>query len=98
MSLIDNKQIFHTVEFDAWAHDTGLRPVEKYLIGNYLDKRAKTLEAGTGGGRILLEMKRLGFSSLYGFDYVPRMVKEARKKDPSGSICFDIQEENINYK
>jgi hypothetical protein len=40
-----------TVELDSWATRRGLTADEKYLIEKHL--RKKTLEAGTGGGRIL---------------------------------------------
>lgn len=90
MSIIDNKAVFRTAEFDAWAYRNRLIPAEKYLLENYLDKNGKTLEAGAGGGRILLAMKEMGFTSLYGFDYVPELIEEARKKDSGNSICFEV--------
>ena len=54
----NNKAIYSTVEFDSWAFREGLIDTERFLIEQYLDKEGKTLEAGTGGGRILLEMKK----------------------------------------
>lgn len=88
--MIDNRTIFSTVEFDSWAQRTRLIPAERYLIRNYLDKSCRTLEAGVGGGRILLAMKQMGFESLYGFDYVPELVREAKSKDVSESIVFEV--------
>ena len=53
MSLINNKEVYSTVEFDAWADKKSLNEDEKYLIVKYLKKNEKTVEAGTAGGRIL---------------------------------------------
>lgn len=90
--MLNNAQVYSTVQFDYWANKENLIIEEKYLIENYLNKKAKTLEAGTGGGRILLEMKEMGFSSLYGYDYVPKLVERAKQKDPRGSIAFEVQD------
>jgi SAM-dependent methyltransferase len=93
----NNEEIYSTLEF-GWVYKKGLVPTEKYLIENYLDKRGKTLEAGTGGGRILLEMKNLGFTSLYGFDYLPQFVEVAKQRDTSHNISFEIQDATrLNY-
>jgi ubiquinone/menaquinone biosynthesis C-methylase UbiE len=92
MSIIGNKEIYSTLEFDSWANRENLIPAEKYLIEKYLERTKKTLEAGTGGGRILLAMKDLGFSSLYGFDYVPGFIEQARQRDVSHSINFEVQD------
>jgi SAM-dependent methyltransferase len=69
-----------------------LLPEERFLVETYLDKRVKTVEAGTAGGRILFGMRSLGFSRLYGFDYVPGLIQAARDKDTVGSIGFDVQD------
>lgn len=90
MSMIDNKAIFSTVEFDSWAYRNRLIPAEKYLIENYLDTRGKTLEAGTAGGKILLAMKAMGFTSLFGFDFVPEFIEQAKKRDTANDICFEV--------
>ena len=91
-ALADNKEVYRTVEFHRWVDRTDLNADERYLISTYLDPTQKTLEAGTGGGRILLAMKEMGFSSLSGFDFVPELVAEARRKDPSGAIDFQVQD------
>jgi ubiquinone/menaquinone biosynthesis C-methylase UbiE len=88
--MIDNKEIYCTVEFDAWVNRKNLNRAEKYLIKNYLDKKGRTLEAGTAGGKILLAMKELGFDSLTGFDYVPGFIESARRRDTSKTIRFDV--------
>jgi ubiquinone/menaquinone biosynthesis C-methylase UbiE len=88
----DHRTVFGTVERDYWAEAVGLKPDERALIERYLDREASTLEAGTGGGRILGEMRELGFTSLAGFDFVPELVAEARRGDASGEIRFDVQD------
>lgn len=99
LSMKDNKQIYSTVEFDAWANGEGLVHTEKYLIQKYLNKDLKTLEAGTGGGRILLEMKALGFDALYGFDYVPEFIERAKQRDSTQSIGLEVQDATcLNYE
>ncbi|WP_026731772.1 class I SAM-dependent methyltransferase [Fischerella sp. PCC 9605] len=97
--MISNKEVYRDIEFDYWAHSENLSPQEKFLIETYLDKNGKTLEAGTAGGRILFGMQNLGFTSLYGFDYVAEFIEEARKKDTTGSICFSVEDATaLNYK
>jgi len=87
-----HRAVFGTVEREYWTEAAGLKPDERALIERYLDRDAATLEAGTGGGRILGEMRRLGFTSLAGFDFVPELVAEARSADPSGETRFDVQD------
>jgi ubiquinone/menaquinone biosynthesis C-methylase UbiE len=99
ISTKNNKEVYSTIEFDTYANRENLNVSEKYLIGKFLNKNEKTLEAGTGGGRILLEMRGLGFTSLYGFDYVPELIERAKQKDRSQSICFEVQDAtNLNYQ
>jgi ubiquinone/menaquinone biosynthesis C-methylase UbiE len=88
----DHRTVFGTVERDYWTEAAGLKPDERALIERYLDRDASTLEAGTGGGRILGEMRELGFTALVGFDFVPELIAEARRNEPSGEIGFDVQD------
>ncbi|HZA88973.1 MAG TPA: class I SAM-dependent methyltransferase [Solirubrobacterales bacterium] len=90
--MTDHRTVFGTVERDYWAEAAGLKPDERALIERYLDRDASTVEAGTGGGRILGEMSRLGFASLAGFDFVSELVAEARRSDPTGAIPFEVQD------
>ena len=92
MALLDNKDVYSTVEFDFWAQRERLLPEEEFVIRQYLNPGLKTLEAGTAGGRIVLEMQRMGFSDLRGFDFVPSFIEQARRRDTSGSIYFDVQD------
>ena len=87
-----HRAVFGTVERQYWTEAAGLKPDERALIERYLDRDAATLEAGTGGGRILGEMRRLGFTSLAGFDFVPELVAEASRADPTGETRFSVQD------
>lgn len=88
--MSDHRTVFGTVERQYWTEAAGLKPDERALIERFLDRAASTLEAGSGGGRILAEMRGLGFTTLTGFDFVPELVAEARGADPSGEIRFDV--------
>ena len=88
----EHRAVFRTVERQYWTEAAGLKPDERALIDRYLDRGGATLEAGSGGGRILDEMRRLGFTSLAGFDFVPELVAEARKADPTVEIEFSVQD------
>lgn len=94
-----NKEVYRTKEFSRWAYGNGLLPEEEYLIANYLDRSKSTIEAGTGGGRILLEMSKLGFTSLSGFDYLSEFIEVAKKRDVDGNIDFQVQDATkLNYE
>lgn len=88
--MSDHRTVFGGVERAYWTEAAGLKPDERALIERYLDPAGSTLEAGSGGGRILGEMRGLGFTSLTGFDFVPELVAEARAAHPSGEISFDV--------
>lgn len=91
-NMSSNKEVFGGVEFEHWANRESLSLAEKFIIKNYLSQRAKTLEAGTAGGRIVFEMQKLGFKDLYAFDYVPEFIEEAKKRDQSGNISFAVED------
>ncbi|MBE9223905.1 class I SAM-dependent methyltransferase [Phormidium sp. LEGE 05292] len=94
-----NKEVYQTKEFSRWAYGNGLSSEEQYLIANYLDRSKKTVEAGTGGGRLLLEMSKLGFTSLYGFDYLPEFIEVAKQRDVDSNIDFQVQDATqLNYE
>lgn len=90
--MSNNKRVFSTVEFSNWADRQILLPEERTLIDTYFKKGDSTVEAGTAGGRILLEMKKLGFQSLSGFDYVPEFIEIGNRRDDSKSIAFSVQD------
>ena len=60
-----NKELYSNKLFKVWSEKQGLIPTEEYLIHKYLvNKDAKIIEAGTGGGRIIIEVEKLGFRKL----------------------------------
>jgi ubiquinone/menaquinone biosynthesis C-methylase UbiE len=92
VSPTSNKELYLNAEFCAWAHRENLDAEETYLIGKYLDKSKRTLEAGTAGGRILLALQNSGFIDLHGFDYVSEFIDTAKKRDTSKEISFTVQD------
>src|SRR6476469_139264 len=94
-----NKEVYRDREFARWAYGNVLLAEEKFLIENYLDQSKKTLEAGTGGGRLVFEMSKLGFNYLYGFDYLPEFIEVAKQRDVDGNIDFQVQDATqLNYE
>jgi SAM-dependent methyltransferase len=90
--MITNKELYTTVAFKEWAYRENLLAEEQYLIETFLDRDRKTLEAGTAGGRIIIEMQKMGFRSLHGYDYVPEFIAQAKRQDQSQTICFEVQD------
>ncbi|MEN3285344.1 MAG: hypothetical protein V7607_6484 [Solirubrobacteraceae bacterium] len=91
-TAVDNRQFYELEVFDSWASRTGLTDIEDRLVSRFLKRDLSTLEAGTGGGRILHELAKRGFHDLHGFDYVPGFIDVARSRDPGGSIQFTVQD------
>jgi SAM-dependent methyltransferase len=89
---VDNRQFYEREVFDAWASRAGLTEVEDQLVTRFLARGGSTLEAGTGGGRILHELAKRRFGDLHGFDYVPAFIEAARSRDASGAIDFAVQD------
>jgi SAM-dependent methyltransferase len=90
--MSDHRSVYGTTERRYWATAEGLRPDERTLVDRHLDPAAGTLEAGTGGGRVALELRRLGFDAVTAFDFVPGLIEDAKQRDPSGEINFDVQD------
>ena len=66
-----NKTLYSDQLFSLWSSKEELLVIEKYFLEKYLiNKNGKVIEAGTGGGRIIFEIEKLGFSNLDAFDYV----------------------------
>ncbi|HEY1600924.1 MAG TPA: class I SAM-dependent methyltransferase [Pirellulales bacterium] len=90
--MLDTKEVYRKSEFCRWVQRTGLDNEERFLIAKYLDPKKRTLEAGSGGGRILLAMHANGFEHLSGFDILPEFVEAARERDDSGTIDYRVQD------
>jgi ubiquinone/menaquinone biosynthesis C-methylase UbiE len=97
--MLENVNVFSNAEFTKWAYLEQLKIEEKYLIQKYLEKQGKTIEAGTGGGRILIEMQKLGFTSLSGFDCAPEMIEVAQQRGEKNGLSFEVQDAtNLPYE
>ena len=86
-----NKTLYSEQLFKVWSEKKELLPIEDYFIKKYFsNKKAKTLEAGTGGGRIIFEIEKLGFINLEAFDYVEKMISfcNNKKQHLKSSIKF----------
>ncbi|HEY2840144.1 MAG TPA: class I SAM-dependent methyltransferase [Pirellulales bacterium] len=88
----DTEDVYRELEFGQWSQRQGLEKGERFMIAKFLDPAKRTLEAGAGGGRILLAMQAAGFTELSGFDILPEFVEAARKRDTTGSIDFTVQD------
>ncbi|MEI2580258.1 class I SAM-dependent methyltransferase [Scytonema sp. PRP1] len=100
MKISSIKELYSTDEFNFWAYkEYSLLPEEKFFIETFLDKSLKTLEAGTGGGRIVSSMHKIGFKDLYAFDYVSDFIEIAKNKNNFNNICFSVDNAiSLNYK
>jgi SAM-dependent methyltransferase len=92
LSSNTNKDLYSGVEFATWLDRQTLFPEETYLIQKYLQPNLKTVEAGTNGGRILLNMQEMGFNNLAGFDHVPELIERAIDRDPQRQIDFQVRD------
>jgi SAM-dependent methyltransferase len=89
----DNRAYYEHEVFDTWAsRSAALTGSEAMLVERFLDAGGATLEAGTGGGRILFDLQRRGFHDLHGFDFVPGFIEVARSRDASHAIDFSVQD------
>jgi SAM-dependent methyltransferase len=86
----DQRDFFREVELSYWTEAEGLKDEEIALVDRYLDPSVRTLDAGTGGGRIPRALRARGFSALTGFDFAPELVAAARAADPADAIRFDV--------
>lgn len=85
-------EIYATEAFGGWHTYTNLEVHEGFLAKSQLDPAKRTLEAGTGGGRIVLALRDLGFRDLFAYDFVPGFVDEVRQADPARVIRLSAQD------
>jgi SAM-dependent methyltransferase len=86
-------------EFGQWAYRSGVFSGEAFVIRNYLATDKCTVEAGCGGGRLLLDLQSRGFTDLHGFDFLPEFVEVARKRDPTQTIDYRVLDaRNLDYQ
>ncbi len=79
---MDNHDVYaDNKELDNWIRRSGLLADEAYFIDKYIENRGRLIEAGTGGGRIALEIaKRNSDLEIVAFDFVEAMIKSAKMK------------------
>lgn len=92
MPTITAKDLFRGREYNMWVSETTLVSDEVFMIQNYLRPEARTLEAATGAGRILYALRDMGFTSLYGFDFVEDLIEAAKARDPESGIDFQVHD------
>jgi ubiquinone/menaquinone biosynthesis C-methylase UbiE len=86
---MNNHTVYANEELNNWVEREGLIPQEKYLLDKYLLEEGKLIEAGTGGGRISLEiMNKNGSLEILAFDFVEEMIESAKIK--SNKIDFKV--------
>ena len=89
-SIVDHRSGVAQNEFARWAYRSGVHRGEDFVINNFLAADKRTLEAGTGGGRMLLNLQSRGFSDLHGFDYLPDLIEIARARDETHTIEYRV--------
>lgn len=88
-----NKNLYSDELFKVWAKKKDFLPIESYFIKKYIsDKKGKIIEAGTGGGRIIFEIEKMGFKNLEAFDFVRKMVDYCNKikKESNSNVNFKV--------
>jgi len=88
-----NKDVFSDEEFGVWAAKgrCGLNVPEEYLLKKYLsDRHGAVLEAGTGSGRIAFNIEKMGFRKITAFDFVPKMVRQAKEYAAASNSSVDF--------
>lgn len=86
----DQLRFYSTVERDYWASAWGSKPDEAAVLERYLEPGHATVEAGTGNGRMLFQLRERGFEELAGFDFVPELIAAARATEGAEDIDFDV--------
>jgi ubiquinone/menaquinone biosynthesis C-methylase UbiE len=80
--ILDNHAIYSNEELENWTNREELTVEESYLINKYIQNRGNLVEAGTGGGRIALEIKKkYPQLDICAFDFVKEMIKSAKEKN-----------------
>jgi len=88
---LNNHTVYANEELASWTGRTGLLEQESYLIEKYLRNNGRLIEAGTGGGRIAVEIeKRFSRLNILAFDFVEEMIASAKKK--SSTIDFRVMD------
>jgi 2-polyprenyl-3-methyl-5-hydroxy-6-metoxy-1,4-benzoquinol methylase len=82
-------------DFELWAQRSGLIAL---LFSRFLVPGGSTLAAGTGGGRLPLELQEQGFTGLHGFGFLREIIEVARQRDTRGAIDFRVGDaKSVDY-
>ena len=96
-----NKNLYSNKLLKTWSEKSGLLLIEDYFLKKYLlNKNGKVIEAGTGGGRIIFEVEKFGFTTIEAFDFVEKMINfcNKKKKELKSSIKFTVNDTtNLDY-
>ena len=86
---MNNHTVYANEELNNWVEREGLLLQEKYLLDKYLPDGGKIIEAGTGGGRIALEIQKRNHAlEILAFDFVQEMIEHAQIK--SSTVDFQV--------
>ena len=69
-----------------------LTRAEETLVRRCLTPRPRTLEAGTGDGRIVAALAQRGFGDLHAFDVDAAHIEGARRREPAGVADLTVQD------
>ena len=92
-----NIDLFNNEELSKWSCIEKLNAGEDYLISKFFlteSKESKIVEAGCGGGRILLDLQKRGFKNLYGFDLAGHLLKSAEEKIKQLNLNIALSKQN----
>ncbi len=79
---MDNHSVYANEELNSWTGRLGLLDEESYLLEKYLINKGRLIEAGTGGGRVSIEIaKRFDNLEIVAFDFVKDMINNAKTKN-----------------
>ena len=88
---MNNHSIYSNEELKRWTERLGLLEKEEYFIDKYIKNYGTLIEAGTGGGRISLEIdKKYPKLDIIAFDFVRDMIESAKTK--SSKIDFRVND------
>ncbi len=88
---MNNHSIYSNEELENWTERLGLLEQEEYLVDKYIKNYGRLIEAGTGGGRIALEIhKKYPQLDIVAFDFVQDMIESAKAK--SNKIDFMVND------
>jgi ubiquinone/menaquinone biosynthesis C-methylase UbiE len=92
-----HRQQYKTTDFFRHVEniDDGLNSMEKYFVNKYFSTKKRTLEVGTGGGRIAFALEgQEGFDDIVGIDFLEDFVVEAKKKAASSGSKIRFERGN----